>query len=155
MVACTSPSLFAACHVLHRLHAPRHPPCALSSLTIKLAQNKPSCLDQELLQPTCVLSLSSLLSSKAISRNLYLFSCQRSKTALGFHAETSIIAAIAETAKCCENSSSQRHNHQLKTSKDQNPSSSDEFPSIHSPNHLSTGLSKELQRIFNEATEEQ
>ena len=79
MVACTSPSLIAACHVLHRLHAPRHPPCALSSLTIKLAQNKPSCLDQELLQPTCVLSLPSLLSSEAISRNLYLFSFQRSK----------------------------------------------------------------------------
>ena len=39
-VACTSPKLIAACHVLHRLHAPRHPPCALSSLTIKFAQNK-------------------------------------------------------------------------------------------------------------------
>lgn len=45
MVACTSPSLFAACHVLHRLHAPRHPPCALSSLTIKFAQSKPSRFD--------------------------------------------------------------------------------------------------------------
>ena len=29
-----SPKLFAASHVLHRLLAPRHPPCALSSLTI-------------------------------------------------------------------------------------------------------------------------
>ena len=28
-----SPKLFAACHVLHRLLAPRHPPYALSSLT--------------------------------------------------------------------------------------------------------------------------
>ena len=28
-VACTSPRLFAACHVLHRLPEPRHPPCAL------------------------------------------------------------------------------------------------------------------------------
>jgi hypothetical protein len=27
------PELFAASHVLHRLLAPRHPPCALSSLT--------------------------------------------------------------------------------------------------------------------------
>jgi hypothetical protein len=35
--ACGSPKLFAACHVLHRLLAPRHPPHALSSLTIKLA----------------------------------------------------------------------------------------------------------------------
>ena len=33
MVACTLPQLIAACHVLLRLHAPRHPPCALSSLT--------------------------------------------------------------------------------------------------------------------------
>ena len=31
-----SPKLIAACHVLHRLLAPRHPPYALSSLTIKL-----------------------------------------------------------------------------------------------------------------------
>ena len=36
--ACGSPRLFAACHVLHRLLAPRHPPYALSSLTIKLTQ---------------------------------------------------------------------------------------------------------------------
>lgn len=28
-----SPKLIAACHALHRLLAPRHPPCALSSLT--------------------------------------------------------------------------------------------------------------------------
>ena len=30
--ACGSPWLFAACHVLHRLLVPRHPPYALSSL---------------------------------------------------------------------------------------------------------------------------
>ena len=29
-VICTSPWLFAAYHVLHRLREPRHPPCALS-----------------------------------------------------------------------------------------------------------------------------
>jgi len=39
-VVCTSPKLIAAYHVLHRLHAPRHPPCALSSLTIKFAQSQ-------------------------------------------------------------------------------------------------------------------
>ena len=33
---CGSPKLIAACHVLHRLILPRHPPCALSSLTIEL-----------------------------------------------------------------------------------------------------------------------
>jgi hypothetical protein len=31
--ACGSPRLIAACHVLLRLSAPRHPPCTLSSLT--------------------------------------------------------------------------------------------------------------------------
>ena len=30
---CSSPKLFAACHVLHRLLMPRHSPCALFSLT--------------------------------------------------------------------------------------------------------------------------
>ena len=29
-VVCTSPKLFAAYHVLHRLWEPRHPPCALT-----------------------------------------------------------------------------------------------------------------------------
>ena len=33
---CSSPKLFAACHDLLRLLMPRHPPCALSSLTISL-----------------------------------------------------------------------------------------------------------------------
>jgi hypothetical protein len=32
-VVCTSPELIAAYHVLLRLSTPRHPPCALSSLT--------------------------------------------------------------------------------------------------------------------------
>ena len=35
-LVCSSPKLFAACHVLHRLLAPRHSPYTLSSLTIKL-----------------------------------------------------------------------------------------------------------------------
>ena len=33
MLICSSPKLFAACRVLHRLLMPRHSPCALSSLT--------------------------------------------------------------------------------------------------------------------------
>ncbi len=37
--ACGSPRLIAACHVLHRLLAPRHSPYALSSLIIKLTQS--------------------------------------------------------------------------------------------------------------------
>ena len=34
---CSSPQLFAAYHVFHRLLVPRHPPCALISLTISYA----------------------------------------------------------------------------------------------------------------------
>ena len=37
--ACGSPRLIAASHVLHRLLAPRHPPYALNSLTIKLTRH--------------------------------------------------------------------------------------------------------------------
>ena len=33
MDICSSPQLFAAYHVFHRLLVPRHPPCALSCLT--------------------------------------------------------------------------------------------------------------------------
>ena len=36
----SSPRLFAVSHVLHRLLSPRHPPYALSSLTVKLTQNQ-------------------------------------------------------------------------------------------------------------------
>ena len=34
MLICSSPKLFAAYHVLHRLLMPRHSPCALYSLTL-------------------------------------------------------------------------------------------------------------------------
>ena len=37
---CGSPRLIAACHVLLRLSLPRHPPCALSSLTIELTPRR-------------------------------------------------------------------------------------------------------------------
>src|SRR5260370_2886200 len=40
--ACSLPQLIAACHVLHRLEVPRHPPCALSSLTVKLTREQRS-----------------------------------------------------------------------------------------------------------------
>ena len=35
-LACSSPRIFAACHVLHRRSVPRHPPCALTRLTSPL-----------------------------------------------------------------------------------------------------------------------
>ena len=69
-VVCTSPWLIAAYHVLHRLHAPRHPPCALSSLTIKFAHRK---LDQHIdsLTPSSSrMPKSSLDDSKTLRRNL-------------------------------------------------------------------------------------
>ena len=37
--ACSSPELFAACHVLPRLVAPRHPPCALTALGLSLSHD--------------------------------------------------------------------------------------------------------------------
>src|SRR5215831_2033860 len=40
---CGSPRLIAACHVLHRLRLPRHPPCALSSLTTKFTHAPETC----------------------------------------------------------------------------------------------------------------
>jgi hypothetical protein len=40
--ACGSSRLIAACHVLHRHLLPRHPPCALSNLTIKFTQSTPA-----------------------------------------------------------------------------------------------------------------
>ena len=47
---CGSPKLIAACHVLHRLFLPRHPPCALSSLTIEFTHTQRK-------QPTTVATL--------------------------------------------------------------------------------------------------
>ena len=38
MLICSSPKLFAAYHVLHRLLMPRHSPCALFSLTYELSR---------------------------------------------------------------------------------------------------------------------
>ena len=70
---CRSPRLIAACHVLRRLLAPRHPPYALSSLTIKLTQHVSiprgtkslSCRRRTLLQSFVVFS--SVLRVKASS----------------------------------------------------------------------------------------
>ena len=36
MDICSSPKLFAAYHVFHRLSVPRHPPCALCNLTFSI-----------------------------------------------------------------------------------------------------------------------
>ena len=42
MDICSSPQLIAAYHVFHRLLVPRHPPCALYSLTILLRSSRSS-----------------------------------------------------------------------------------------------------------------
>ncbi len=62
--ACGSPRLIAACHVLLRLLAPRHPPYALSSLIIKPTQfvvtdSDPNCLRRSGLLEVAKLQVSS------------------------------------------------------------------------------------------------
>ena len=57
----SSPKLIAANHVLHRLLAPRHPPCALSSL-ISIIGEQPRMHEMHLL---------------GYPKNLSLFCCQR------------------------------------------------------------------------------
>ena len=58
--ACGSPRLIAACHVLHRLLAPRHSPYALSSLT------------------KCSLHLTANMWSKKTT-DCRIFSCQKTR----------------------------------------------------------------------------
>jgi hypothetical protein len=65
MPACGSPRLIAACHVLHRLLLPRHPPCALSSLTTKFTRHTAACSRRR-----CAIFQ---LSSRAKSRELFSF----------------------------------------------------------------------------------
>src|SRR3954463_1752423 len=61
---CGSPRLIAACHVLHRLLLPRHPPCALSSLTTKFTQHihvsRPGSAGT-FMSPTCIPRLTTQL----------------------------------------------------------------------------------------------
>src|SRR5215470_15988353 len=51
---CGSPGLIAACHVLHRFSAPRHPPSTLSSLTIKYLRRESSISTRLLLSKTVI-----------------------------------------------------------------------------------------------------
>src|SRR5580700_10337617 len=65
MPTCGSPRLIAACHVLHRLLLPRHPPCALSSLTTKFTQ-----LTSTLRLIRCLVNFMMLCSAHRFSRLL-------------------------------------------------------------------------------------
>ena|ERR1051325_4418224 len=62
--ACRSPKHIAACHVLHRLSVPRHPPSTLSNLTIK-------CLD--LMRSAA----SDIFRHRCASHLQPIFNCQR------------------------------------------------------------------------------
>ncbi len=57
---CHSPQLFAAYHVFHRLLVPRHPPCALYSLTNSFAFGKPVRSCKQLRHSLPVASVSSI-----------------------------------------------------------------------------------------------
>ncbi len=61
MLICSSPKLFAAYHVLHRLLMPRHSPCALSSLTSsklmeQISANHPEVSPRMLCSPCSIAS---------------------------------------------------------------------------------------------------
>ena len=60
---CGSPRLIAACHVLRRLSMPRHPPCALISLTSSERTSYPSlpCKHKSSLTPSLLLFLANPL----------------------------------------------------------------------------------------------
>src|SRR5258706_11709811 len=70
---CGSPRLIAAYHVLHRLLVPRHPPCALSSLT-GISKVHSLCITQRL-----------------------VFDCQRACAALS----RCVIASAPPKRECC------------------------------------------------------
>src|SRR5450759_5407629 len=72
MPTCGSPRLIAACHVLHRLLLPRHPPCALSSLTTKFTQHTAASASLK-----CCHSISEMLVIPNEARNLLSFRTAR------------------------------------------------------------------------------
>ena len=85
---CSSPKLFAACHVLHRLLMPRHSPCALSSLT---------CSSQSPLRSVSAASLSASVENSARS----LASRLSPKT--GFRrVETGVTGVLSGLAPSCQ-----------------------------------------------------
>ena len=75
--ACSSPQLIAACHVLHRLEVPRHPPCALSSLTVKLTREQRSRENLSVFLITCLHSNLPCYSRYSIVKEQNLLSTKR------------------------------------------------------------------------------
>ena len=61
MDICSSPALIAAYHVFHRLLVPRHPPCALISLTILFCSAYRTCMHSVAYMAGLFLSIYSFL----------------------------------------------------------------------------------------------
>jgi hypothetical protein len=96
--ACGSPRLIAACHVLHRHRLPRHPPCALSSLTIKFTQHIRDPEPRQRLRKLYVAICSSLRLASATPadiRQLIKFNTQPCRLPNLFSCQTSSAAEAA------------------------------------------------------------
>ena len=76
ILACSSPWLFAAYRVLHRLLAPRHPPYALSSLTFQLLRTKTFLVFLFLLVNSFLHFAISEVPDGLINRLVFLFFCE-------------------------------------------------------------------------------
>ena len=87
--ACGSPRLIAACHVLHRLLAPRHSPYALSSLT------------------KCSLHLTALCVVKKTT-DCRIFSCQKTQNLFALRGPPSRVALRRTTSLGLPNRSNAR-----------------------------------------------
>jgi hypothetical protein len=76
-LVCSSPGLIAACHVLHRLLAPRHSPYTLSSLTIRNSKlTLTNCLHNQLVCDSSMCKHCVCLWSEKTTV-CRIFSCQR------------------------------------------------------------------------------
>ena len=75
---CRSPQLFAACHVLHRLPEPRHPPCALRNFFFLASFRGSPHLSWRNVSPGLINTRRLFLSSCLLFSFLFIPSCQRS-----------------------------------------------------------------------------
>ena len=114
MDICSSPKLFAAYHVFHRLLVPRHPPCALSSLTRCLPPRERCLTKEHSVAPLVVCSLYLILSvcfnvsfdtprMSCIFLLMKLFQIQNSQTSLLVSTSSSNVqpASCASTQSVC------------------------------------------------------
>src|SRR5215212_1010349 len=83
--ACRSPRHIAACHVLHRLSVPRHPPSTLSNLTIKCLDLMRSAVPHTVLKKRVF---------QCISIYLPIFNCQRNASVVKTNAEPDFVVVL-------------------------------------------------------------